>query len=382
MKCLSIFSTMILALVVAVVVVGCGGTQQQQQQQQNRSDDSTVTPVFTLAWSEYPSWSVFGVADEAGLIDGRFGHQGSIEKKYGIDIVLKQADYDTCLTLFGSNSVDASCQTNIDSLAPSLGRASVIILPTSTSVGGDACIAVGFDDKEEPRAVAVLDYLKKHTTYGLEKSVSQYAFERNIALLGQHLGFKDLVMSDYKFSQMDPAAAATAMQTKQAKIESIMVWNPFVLQTLRTRPDAKTLFDSATIPEEIIDCIVVGKDSLNKKGGKEFSLAMIDTYFAVCNMMQDQKKGDATYVALGNKFCNLGAADMKLVCTQTRFYNNPTKGLALMQSPKFRDQTTPMITKFCVDHGMLKEEPKVGFNKTDANLNFDDSYLKEFQSRR
>ena len=26
-------------------------------------------PTFSLAWSEYPSWSVFGVADELGLID-------------------------------------------------------------------------------------------------------------------------------------------------------------------------------------------------------------------------------------------------------------------------------------------------------------------------
>ena len=32
-------------------------------------DGSGETPSFSLAWSEYPSWSVFGVAHELGLVD-------------------------------------------------------------------------------------------------------------------------------------------------------------------------------------------------------------------------------------------------------------------------------------------------------------------------
>ena len=51
-----------------------------------------AAPSFTLAWSEYPSWSVFGVADEQGLIDGKQGAMGSIEEKWNVDIVLKLAD--------------------------------------------------------------------------------------------------------------------------------------------------------------------------------------------------------------------------------------------------------------------------------------------------
>ncbi len=58
-------------------------------------------PVFSLAWSEYPSWSVFGVAHEAGLLDEAEGKLGEIEKNWNVDIVLKQADYDTCIQLYG-----------------------------------------------------------------------------------------------------------------------------------------------------------------------------------------------------------------------------------------------------------------------------------------
>src|SRR5436305_1048695 len=49
-----------------------------------------AAPSFSLAWSEYPSWSVFGVAHAEKLIDGAPGKQGPIEKKWNVDIVLKE----------------------------------------------------------------------------------------------------------------------------------------------------------------------------------------------------------------------------------------------------------------------------------------------------
>src|SRR5690606_32157082 len=45
-------------------------------------------PSFSLAWSEYPSWSVFGVAHEARLINGKKGEMGRLERKWNVDIEL------------------------------------------------------------------------------------------------------------------------------------------------------------------------------------------------------------------------------------------------------------------------------------------------------
>ena len=118
---------------------------------------------------------------------------------------------------YGSGTVDAVCITNMDVLAPALGRNSVAILPTSTSDGADACIAVGIESVDE---------LVGKPSYGLEKTVSQYMFERNLELMNKN-------PADFPFKNMDPAAAAQAMQTEQESIQSIVVWNPFVLQTLR-----------------------------------------------------------------------------------------------------------------------------------------------------
>ena len=325
---------------------------------------SDKKPVFTLAWSEYPSWSVFGVASEKGIINGEEGKFGPVEEKHGVDIVLKLADYDTCLTVYGSKTVDAACLTNLDALAPSLGRPSVAILPTSTSVGADACIVTENVD---------LDSLKNIPTYGLEKSVSQFAFEMNLILKGKN-------PKDYTFKNMDPAAAAQAVQTNQPNVESIMVWNPFVLQTLRTRQGVKVLFDSSTIPEQIIDCVIVGKDSLDREKGKDFARAVVETFYEVNKRLDDPKEHDDTLVAIGAKFSSLGLDDMKLVVEQTRFYSTPAKALALFSGEKFRKTTMPEVLNFCVTHEIVPADEsgsvRIGFDNDAALLNFSTEYIK------
>lgn len=368
-------------LFLGIVCLGCGAAEKAVP---TTATNVAATPSFTLAWSEYPSWSVFGVASEKGLINGAAGKLGPIEKKWGVDLVLKEADYDTCLTMYGANSVDAVCMTNIDSLAPSLTRKSVGILPTSTSVGADACIIVSTPEGSKPRpdiqpkpsdhpflANHADILLSTNATYGLQNSVSQYVFER---VIEKETGKKP----NYEFKNMDPAAAAQAMQTKQNGINSIMVWNPFVLQTLRTRTDAFVAFDSSSIPEEVVDMVVVGQDSLDKPKGKEFALAVIDTYYKVNDLLADAKQGDETLVSLGSKFSNLGLEDMKLVVQQTRFYNNADAAKKILTSEKFQKETMPKVVDFCLAHGIVASKPSVGFNDTKAQFNITDQYVNEF----
>ena len=90
------------------------------------------SPTFSLAWSEYPSWSVFGVAHEFRLIDGGVGKMGEIEKKWNVDIKLEELDYDSCMALYASLGCDAVCLTNMDSLNPALSRSSVAMKKTRT----------------------------------------------------------------------------------------------------------------------------------------------------------------------------------------------------------------------------------------------------------
>jgi len=321
-------------------------------------------PSFSLAWSEYPSWSTFGVAHELKLIRREKGKLGPIEKKWNVDITLKEADYDTCIAMYGSLRADAVCITNMDTLRPSLTRRSVAVLPTSTSYGADACIVVGVNDVKELRGVKV---------YGLAKSVSEYCFVRNLELLGEK-------ESDHRFTNMDPGAAALAMQQKQRGFKAIVVWNPFVLETLNKRKDAKVLFDSTTIPNEIIDMVVVAQSSLAKPGGKEFACAVIDTFYAINRRLADQKNADDTLIALGEKFSHLNLQSMRKVVQQTLFYKTPEDALKLFTGKKLPEIMT-LVVEFCVSHDITPKKPTIGYGTKkkfpDVNFRFDPSYIKE-----
>ncbi len=322
-------------------------------------------PVLSLAWSEYPSWSVFGVAHEKGLLNKAKGEMGSIEKELGVDIVLVQADYEACLSQYANGTVDAVCMTNMDALAPATGRDSVAVLPTSTSAGADACIAVGIES---------LKALKDTPTFGLEKSVSQYAFERGLQVAGQN-------PADYEFKNMDPANAALAMQTGDAAVKSIMVWNPFVLQTLRDRDGSKRLFDSRDIPEEIIDMVVVGKDALAKPGADKCVRAVLTAFYRVNEMLEASDTREATLKALGEKFSSLGVEDMEVVVEETKMYATPEAGAGLFEQDDFQIKTMPAVVEFCLTHDIVSEKPTVGFGDAAAQLNFDASYMKAYAGK-
>ncbi len=327
-------------------------------------------PSFSLAWSEYPSWSVFGVANELKLIDGAEGKQGPIEKKWNVDIVLKEAEYDPCLTMYGAAQCDAVCITTLDALNPSLSRPSVVILPTSTSYGADALIV--------PNTIKDIRQLRGKKIHGLAKSVSEYCFNRNLELVGEK-------PADYKFTNMDPGAAAVAFQQKQAETEAIIVWNPFVLETLNKRKDAHVLFDSTTIPNEIIDSVVVAQASLDKPGGKDFACAVIETYYAINKRIADPATKDDTLVALGEKFSHLDLAAMKKVVQQTKFYSTPKAGLDLLTGGEIKSLTAK-VTEFCVKQEITASAPKVGYGTkaqaAGANLRLDPSYIRLAQEKK
>ncbi len=317
--------------------------------------------TFSLAWSEYPSWSVFGVADELGLIDGAAGQLGELEKKHGIDIELKEAGYDSCLNMFSSNDCDAVCMTNMDALIVSPNRDGVAVLPTSTSNGADACLVT--------EQIPDIEALKQHKVYGLEATVSEYCFVRCL----EKAGFSE---ADFQFTNMDPALAANSMQQGNEDHQAIMVWNPFVLQTLKDREDVKVLFDSSQIPGEIVDMVVIGRDSLEKPGADKFLKVVNEAFYTVVKEMESAERGDDVLVALGKKFSNLGLEEMKQVVQQTVFYKTPEEAKALLDGEEFRG-TMDTVSKFIVEHGII-ENPSMAFGSDagEAKLRFDASFIE------
>lgn len=367
MKCKTLAVAVVCLL--ALMTVGCNSKKDPGMSGSSGTTGSSgVAPSFSLAWSEYPSWSVFGVAHEMGLIDGDEGKMGTIEERHNVDIVLKEAGYDSCLNMFTSKNCDAVCMTNMDALIVSPNRDGVAILPTSTSNGADACIVVGIDNLEQ---------LKEHKVYGLKGTVSEYCFARCIEEAAKREG-KDYKLSDFQFTNQDPGAAAVAMAQKQDTHQAIMVWNPFVLQTLNERADAKVLFDSSEIPGEIVDMVVVGRDVMDKPGAVDFAAAVVDTFYAMNVELAKPETGDKALVELGRKFSQLGLEDMRKVVEQTQFYKDVDEGMALMLSEDFKE-TMKTVEKFCKEQGLV-ENPQYGFGgESGKQLLFDSTYIESLK---
>jgi len=333
------------------------------------------TPVFTLAWSEYPSWSVFGVLGELGAIAPEKGKVGVFEKKHNVDLVLAEADYDPCITGYGTGSYDAVCVTNIDALNPSRSKKSVVTLFNSTSAGGDALVVTD--------AVKTIEDLFGKDIRGLDLSVAPYCLYRNFEIRG-------LDPNKIKFTQNDPGAAAQAMQQGQAGYDAIQVWNPYKRQTLKTTPKARVLtdkdgkpFDSSMIPGEIIDAVVFSQDALKREGGTRAADCINEAYYHFSGMLNDKSQKDALLVALGAKFSTMNAEDMSLCLVDTKLYSTATEGSTLVKSDEFK-KVMEKIVPWCKAHHYFDspaavETPTIAWGDwktSEANLTFDSSFME------
>ncbi len=144
------------------------------------------------------------------------------------------------------------------------------------------------------------------------------------------------------------------MQSGQAEFKSIMVWNPFVLQTLRKRSDAKVLFDSTKIPEEIIDMVVVGKDSLAKPGGKRFAFCIAEAFYRVSQLIEAADSRDRALKTLGEKFGSSSLDDMKVIVEQTKFYKTPETALAYSRATSSARKPCARGSVLCVPRHQRK----------------------------
>jgi ABC-type nitrate/sulfonate/bicarbonate transport system substrate-binding protein len=347
----------------AILLAACGGSKDAPNAGGNNGPSAKPAPVFSLAWSEYPSWSTFGVAHEKGIINGEEGRMGPVEHRYNVDIVLHEAGYDATITMYGSGQTDAVTITNMDVLSPSATMKSVAILPTSTSFGGDALITTS--------AITGFAQLKGTKVYGLSKSVSEYAFNRCLEANGQD-------PAQYTFEHMDPEAAALAMQQRQADQQAIMVWNPFVIDTLEKRSDASVLCDSTKMPNEIIDMVVVSDAALKRPGGDRFAKAVVAAYYELNKVLAASATHTDTLMALGEKFTGIkDPKKMEVILQQTRFYATPEAGIAVFQQASLAP-IMGKVTTFCVDKQIVDRQPTIGYGAASANaqLRFDPSFME------
>ena len=352
-----------------VTAIGCDKAKEQTDKAVSAvtGKSDTKKPVFTLAWNEYPSSALFPAAQALGLISGEEGKTGPLEDKWGVDLVLKEVDYNTLLTLYGAGKADSVTIVNLDTLNLALTRPGTAVMSVSTSKGGDAIVANA--------NVKSIDDLKNVTTFGMEKSVSEFMFDRVLETAGKNT-------ADYKFSNMDVDQATQALQAGQKNIESVAIFNPFIFQVTHANKATHVIAGSEKIPNEIVDVIWTGNDSLKREGGDNYGALLADIYYTVNKMLADPATHAKVLDAMTAKAgVQASADDMDNdILQKTVLYTSPDD-VTKLYAGDFKTVTMPRVVDWGLNHKLYDTKPTVGFDDENAQVNFSTKYIKLSQSK-
>lgn len=335
-------------------------------------------PSFSFAYSEYASWSTFAVAEMEEFVGREKGRCGPVERQHGVDIDFQFMGYDPSIGAYAGGTVDAVTITNMDMLVAARADATVAVFATSNSWGADRTIALG--------TIKSLDALAGVPCRGLESTVSHYVYEETLRAKG-----KD--PAQYPYQMMQPDAASAAMIARDTSVKCIAVWEPFALNTTRSRSDVHVLADSRLIPAEVLDLIVVGQAALDRPKGDAFVAAIIDTFYRIVGELEDPATSDAAHRRLGKKVTDLDAASMRDTLTRSVLYRKPEWVVELFAggnpypypdgSKGMRLKTTmPKVVGWMLKKGAIKSEPTVGYGSKaqapGANFRFDPTYAQAY----
>jgi NitT/TauT family transport system substrate-binding protein len=185
----------------------------------------------------------------------------------------------------------------------------------------------------------------------VEKTVSQYLFERAMAING--LGDQIKRVKYINTSDSD-IAAAFMTGSKPA----VVTWKPMVSQILKTK-DMKAVFNSSQIPGEILDLMVVRTDVLNRPdgSGQKFAKAIAGAWYEIMSQMAGAgPASDKILTAIGEASQDSLASYKEQLSTTHMFYT-PQSGAQMAGSPDLK-KTMELVRQFCFTHGLLGDKTK------------------------
>lgn len=319
---------------------------------------------FRVAWSIYVGWMPWGYAADAAIVK-------KWADKYGITIEVVQInDYVESINQYTAGAFDGCVMTNMDALTiPAAGGVdSTALIVGDFSNGNDGVVLKGATD---------LAAIKGRKVNLVELSVSHYLLARGLESVG--LTERDITVVNT--GDADIVAAATAPE-----VNAIVTWNP-QLAEVKALPDAHGVFDSADIPGEIIDLMVVNSDTLadNPVLGKALTGIWYET---LALMASDTPAGKAAREAMA-KASGTDLPGFESQLATTRMFYTPADAAAFARDPALRS-TMDKVRTFSFAHGLLGEGAKsadaVGIGFTDGGtlgdpgnvkLRFTDTWMQQ-----
>jgi NitT/TauT family transport system substrate-binding protein len=321
---------------------------------------------FTLAVSIYAGWMPHYYAKEAGIYK-------KWADKYGITIDVKYMDYVPSIEAYVAGQADACVMTNMEALdMPAAGGVDTTSIITGDySNGNDAILA---------RDGLTLDKLAGQEISLVELTVSHYLLAAALESVG--LKESDVKLLNTSDSDIAPAFVSNASQ------KVVVTWNPMVMN-IEQQPGVKRIYDSSSIPGEVLDLLVVNTATL--EANPDFARALVGAWYEVMDIMS--KPGPEADAALEQmaQLAGCSLAEYKAQLRTTAMYWTPESAVEFTQGSQFQERMNK-VRKFCFQHGLLGEDAKsvdaVGIEYSDGRshgdpknvkLRFDNRFMEEAQ---
>lgn len=313
-------------------------------------------PKFTLMWSIYVGWMPWPYAAESGIIK-------KWADKYGIEIEVRQADYIPSIEAYVAGKAEACVMTNMECLdmPAASGIDNTVVVVGDFSNGND--VLYTRDNLQVPQ-------LRGKQIALVELSVSHYLLVRALELKGNGLTEKDVKILNTSDSDIAPVFVANSSQ------KAVVTWNPMALEIEQT-PGVKRVFDSAAIPGEILDLLVVKTEVLKKN--PQFGKALAGAWYEIMGIMSNRGPEAEKAIARMAELSGTTPASFKQQLKTTAMYYRPQDAVAFTQSPElYRNMN--FVRKFCFDHKLLGENAtsvdQVGIQFPDGKILGDSKNVK------
>jgi NitT/TauT family transport system substrate-binding protein len=282
---------------------------------------------FKVCWSIYVGWMPWGYLQNSGLMK-------KWADKYGLNIEIVQInDYVESINQYTAGEYDGCSMTNMDALSIPAGGGidTTALIVGDYSNGNDGII---LKDK------AKLEDIKGQKVNLVELSVSHYLLAR--ALETVSLSEKDITVVNT--SDADMVAAYST-----ADVTAVVTWNP-LLSEIVAMPKSTKVFDSAAIPGEIIDIMMVNTETL--KDNPDFGKALVGAWFELMSIMStDSEEGKAARTEMA-KASGTDLAGYEAQLATTEMFYKPAEAVAFTKDVKL-SQTMTFVAKFLFDRGIL-----------------------------
>jgi NitT/TauT family transport system substrate-binding protein len=309
---------------------------------------------FTLAVSIYAGWMPWYYAKDHGILK-------KWADRYQISVDVIEMDYIPSVEAFVAGQVDAAVMTNMEALAmpAKSGIDTTVVVVGDYSNGNDAILVRGLPDVQGLKGIEI---------YLVELSVSHYLLARALEMHG----VKESELKIVNTSDSDIAPAFIANKSQKA----VVTWNPMVMSIEQT-PGVRRIFDSSSIPGEVLDLLVVNTKVLNDE--PRFAEALVGAWYEVMSLMSQRgPEADRVMTAMAQR-SNATLTEYKAQLRTTAMFWTPEAASEYVRSSEIKEKMD-FVRNFCFKYGLLGEGARsvdvVGISYPDGTIQGDRRNVK------